>query len=74
MNKKEPTKKANKYLVFVGIGFELIGLILVAIYLGKHLVESLSWNKNTSAFLVIGAFVVWFVSLFTKLKKMNSND
>lgn len=71
---KPANKPKNKYLVFVGIGFELIGLILVAIYLGKYLIETYSWNKNSQAFLIIGAFVVWFVSLFAKLKNMAKND
>ena len=71
---KPAAKAKNKYLIFVGIGFELIGLILVAIYLGKYLVESHSWNKNTPAFLIISAFVIWFVSLFAKLKNTSKND
>ena len=71
---KPTVKTKNKYLIFVGIGFELIGLILAAIYLGKYLVETHSWNKNTPAILIIAAFIVWFVSLFKKLKNASKND
>lgn len=58
----------NKYLVFVGIGFELIAFILIAIYLGQFLVEKQGIGDWVKAILIVVAFVVWFISLVVKLK------
>lgn len=58
----------NRYLVFAGIGFELIALILGAIYLGKYLVEEQGMSDWIKAVLIVVAFVVWFISLIVKLK------
>jgi hypothetical protein len=58
----------NKYIVFVSIGFELIALILIAIYLGQYLVEKQGLGQAVQAFLIVFAFIVWFISLIVKLK------
>ena len=58
----------NKYLVFVGIGFELIAFIVVAIYLGQFLVEKQVVGDWIKAILIVVAFIVWFISLVVKLK------
>lgn len=58
----------NRYLVFVGIGFELIALIVVAIYLGQYLVEKQKIGDWIKAILIVVAFIVWFISLVVKLK------
>lgn len=66
--------RKNKYIIFAAIGFELIGLILVAIYGGEWLVKSYGAAEYTKALLIVGAFVLWFVSLMLKLKKTEKND
>ena len=58
----------NKYMVFASIGFELIAFILIAIYLGQYLVEKQGMGQAVQAFLIVFAFVLWFVSLIVKLK------
>lgn len=58
----------NRYIVFVGIGFELIALILVAIYLGQYLAEKHGIGDWVKAILIVVAFIVWFISLVVKLK------
>jgi hypothetical protein len=65
--------KKNKYIVFAAIGFELISLILVAIYGGEWLVKQGS-PEYIKALLIVGAFVIWFISLMLKLKKAEKND
>lgn len=59
----------NKYLVFVSIGFELIVLILLAVWLGDYLVSQ-GHSKNWPAFSVVAAFFIWFTSLIVKLKSL----
>ena len=65
--------KRNKYIIFAVIGMELIGLILVAIYGGAHLVKQ-GAPEYLKAALIVVAFVVWFISLLVKLKKVEKND
>lgn len=65
--------KKNKYIVFASIGFELIGLLIVAIWLGKYLTEK-GYGTAAQAFCVLGAFFVWFMSLIMKLKALKTPD
>ncbi len=64
--------KKNKYIVFIAIGFELISLLLISIWLGDYLVKN-GYGKNSTAFTVLGAFLLWFISLILKLKKANKS-
>lgn len=65
--------KKNKYIVFASIGFELIGLLVVAIWLGKYLMEN-GYGSAAQAICVLGAFLVWFISLMVKLRNLQKND
>jgi hypothetical protein len=65
--------KKNKYIVFAMIGFELIALLLVALWGGKKLTEN-GYGTAEQAFCVLGAFLIWFISLIVKLKNIQKND
>ncbi len=60
--------KKNKYLVFAAIGFELISLILIALWIANYLSKQ-GYGSAAQAFCVIVAFLIWFVSLIVKLKR-----
>jgi hypothetical protein len=62
----------NKYIVFVTIGFELISLILLSLWLGNYLVGK-GYGQAAQAFCVLGAFLIWFISLIVKLKNMKND-
>lgn len=64
--------KNNKYLIFAAIGFELVTLILIAIWGGDYLVKQ-GFSKVAPAFCVLGAFLLWFISLIVKLKNMKND-
>lgn len=61
--------KKNKYLIFASIGFELVALIVLAIYLGDFAVTK-GWPDYTRAFAIVIAFAIWIVSLIVKLKSL----
>ena len=65
--------KKNKYIIFATIGFELVSLILAAIYGGEYLVKK-GAPEYMKALLIVIVFVVWFISLMLKLKNMSKND
>lgn len=64
--------KKNKYIVFASIGFELVGLIIGALWLGNYLLGN-GYSQATQAFCVLGAFLIWFISLIIKLKSMKND-
>lgn len=65
--------KKNKYIIFIAIGFELISLILIALLLGAWL-EKNGYGSAGQAFCVLGAFLIWFISLMIKLRDLKKND
>ena len=64
--------KKNKYIIFAAIGFELIGLILIAVYIGNELAIR-KYPDYIAAILIICAFITWFIRLIFKLKKIKND-
>lgn len=58
--------------MFGAIGFELVSLILFAIYAGEYAVKQ-GYPNYLKALLIVLAFVVWFISLITKLRAIEKN-
>ena len=56
-------------MVFAGMGFELLGLILAALYIGGIIDNELNGGGLGVAGMVITVLVGWFVHLFMLLKK-----
>lgn len=65
--------KKNKYIIFTMIGFEMVALVLAAIFFGAQL-EKKGISKNGTALMVVIALAVWFYSLFYKLKLLQKSD
>ncbi len=69
----------NKYIVFAGIGFELVGLIVVSVYAGEYL-ETIKPTKGLwVAGLILLSLVGWMIHLLAMLKstqkqKSDTND
>lgn len=64
--------RKNKYIVFSMIGFELVSLIVLAIWVGNYLVSN-GYGEATQAFLILAAFLIWFISLIIKLKGLKND-
>lgn len=64
----------KKYLAFASIGFELIGLLLVAIFAGEHLDKKYAGGGLYQSGLIILAMVGWLVRLLINLKKFNKPE
>lgn len=64
----------GKYLVFVSIGFELVGLIVGSYYLGQVLDE----KYQTKGFIFIGlavfSLIAWLVRVVWLLKRIEKNE
>ncbi|MBC7742756.1 MAG: hypothetical protein H7061_11190 [Bdellovibrionaceae bacterium] len=65
--------KKNKYVVFAMIGFELVALILIALWLGGLLAKKGFDSTISQTVCVLMAFFIWFVSLIMKLKGLKND-
>lgn len=69
--------KANRYLVFMGLGFELVGLIIGGIYLGQLLDAHFGTRGIMVLVILASCLVSWFIHLVFLLKrveKMGAGD
>jgi len=63
--------KKNKYMIFVSIGFELIGIIVGSLWLGQWLQDK--GYGGAQAICVVVGFFIWFTSLILKLKQLKND-
>jgi len=64
----------KKYLVFISIGFELIGAILLGIFVAEKLEEKFQTKGLLTMGLMFVILAGWFVHITYLLKKINKKD
>ena len=64
----------NKYLVFMGSGFELLGIILGAVYVGQIVDKTYSLNGIGTLVFILAGFFGWVYHLIVLLKKLMNSD
>jgi hypothetical protein len=64
----------NKSTVFMGMGFELVILILGAAYIGKYIDDYMHWPGYGAASMIILFLISWFYHLIILLRKFNEDD
>lgn len=58
----------NKYIVFAGVGFELVGLIVIGVYAGEYLEQIKPTKGLWVAGLIVLSLVGWMIQLVYMLK------
>jgi hypothetical protein len=64
----------KKYLVFVGIGFELLGITFVSLWIGLWLEGVVPMRNIWPVLFVFLGLSAWFYRVIRLLKKMNSEN
>ena len=65
--------KKNTYLIFTGLGFELLAIGVASVFIGEIVEGSLEWKKGYGVLLLfIVLFSGWLVHLFHLLKKVSA--
>ncbi len=62
--------KKDPYLIFIGMGFELVALILSSLWLGEKLDNYYKAHGVIAMGLMILSLVGWFVRLIYMVKKV----
>lgn len=64
----------KKYLVFVGMGFELIGIVLVSLWIGVWIESQRPMKNLWPVILVFAGLAAWFYRVIKLLKNMNDQN
>ena len=64
----------NKYIIFTGIGFELIGVILGCLFLGKAIDEKFNSNGLFMVSLSMLGLAGWLFHVVKLAKKLEKNE
>lgn len=59
----------KKGVVFVGMGFELLGLILGSLYVGAAIDEEMNWPGYGLIVTVVAGLIGWMIHLIFMLKR-----
>lgn len=60
--------------VFTGIGFEIVALILAAVWIGGHIDRHFELKGVGTIVMIILVTIVWMFHVFVMLKKLNQNQ
>jgi len=66
--------KLDRGATFVGMGFEIVGLLLLGVWLGGFIDKKFALNGMGTAGMVILALVGWFIHLVQLLKKYQNDQ
>jgi len=66
--------KNKKGLVFMGMGFELLALILTALYVGKYIDDHYQTGGLVMAGLSFLALIIWMYHLIILTKQFRRNN
>ena len=61
--------KDKRAYFFIGMGFELVGIILVTLYLGQIIDDKYSLGGIAIAFLTMGGLLGWLIHLMWLVKR-----
>lgn len=64
----------NKGMVFMGMGFELVILILAGAYFGDLIDKHFGWKGYASVTFIVLFLGSWFYHLLVLLKKVNEES
>ena len=64
----------KKYLVFVGMGFELIGIVFAGLWIGMWIEGQKPMKNLWPVLLVFLGLGGWFYRVILLLKKMNKEN
>lgn len=63
----------NKGMVFIGVGFELVVVVMAGVYLGGAVDKWMGTNGIATMVLMLLMLAGWFVHLFVLLKKFDDD-
>lgn len=66
--------KDNKAIIFVGLGFELVGIVLASMYIGQKIDQIYGWGGLGVALMIFLGTGGWFYHLVILLKRFMEND
>lgn len=64
----------RKYAAFIGMGFELLAIVLVCLWLGMKLEEKYPMKNLWPVILIFAALAAWFYRVIVLLKKLNKES
>lgn len=76
MTAKDPVRsptKTSPLAVFTGIGFEIVALIIVAVFTGGYIDRHFDLKGIGTVVMIILATLAWMFHVFILLKKLNQS-
>ncbi len=64
----------DKRLIFMGIGFELVGLVIGSVYFGGILDAHFGWEGMGVAGLIVLTFLGWMFHFIVLIKRFMAED
>lgn len=76
MSEEESSQKENSsnYLVFVGIGAELIGIEIAAVYVGMSIDKKMGWEGYALTGLLLIGLVGWLLHVIKMLQRFDQQE
>lgn len=64
----------RKAAIFMALGFECVGLVMVGLWLGEYLDKEYSLGGNGTTYGVMGAIVLWIVHILAAHRQLEKAE
>lgn len=64
----------RKGMVFAGMGFELLGLVVAGLYMGRAIDQEMGWPGYALAGLVMVALLGWCFHIYWLLERFERDE
>lgn len=69
-----PQEKGGKYLLFIGLGTEIVGLILAAVWLGGLVDEKMETKGLFLSLFSFAGLIGWMIHILVLVKKTRTDE
>ena len=64
----------RKTAMYMGLGFECVGLVMAGLYVGEFLDKKYGWSGTGTMASVMGALVLWFVHILLVNRQLTQDQ
>ena len=64
----------RKTAIFMALGFECVGLVMVGVWIGEYLDKERGWGGNGTTVAVMGSVILWIAHMLLEYRRLEKSE